>query len=73
VLWRTRFEPKGVYATVYEPCQFSRLADQITDQPALKQVLREAALLLKQFPETQQGSQAFRGIQWYKTAVRFGE
>jgi hypothetical protein len=43
VLWRTRFEPKGVYATVYEPCQFSELADQIRDQSALKQVLREAA------------------------------
>jgi hypothetical protein len=52
VLWRTRFEPKGAYATVYEPRQFSRLADQATDQPALKQVLRNAALLLKQqFPD----------------------
>jgi hypothetical protein len=48
VLWRTRFEPKGVYATVYEPGQFSGLAGQITEQPALKEVLREAALLLKQ-------------------------
>ena len=47
VLWRTRFEPKGVYSSVYEPRQFSRLADQITNQPALKQVLSEAALLLK--------------------------
>jgi hypothetical protein len=57
VLWRTRFEPKGVYASVYERCQFSRLADQTTEQPALKQVLREAALLLKQhFSRGQEGS-----------------
>jgi hypothetical protein len=52
VLWRTRFETKGVYALGYEPCQVPELADQIKDQPALKAVLREAALLLKQhFPE----------------------
>jgi hypothetical protein len=58
VFWRTRFEPKGVYATVYEPCHFSGLADQIKDQPALKQVLRVAALLLKQhFPEVKKGPQ----------------
>ena len=48
VLWRMGFETKGVYATVYEPCQFSQLADQIKDQPALKEVLREASLLLMQ-------------------------
>jgi hypothetical protein len=46
VLWRTTFEPKGVYATVYEPYQFSGLAHQINDQPTLKQVLREAASML---------------------------
>jgi hypothetical protein len=60
VLWRTRFEPKCIYASVDEPCLFSRLADQITDQPALKQVLREAALVLKQrFPEVKKGPQPF--------------
>ncbi len=36
MLWRTRFEAKGIYAIVYEPRQFSELADQIKDQPALK-------------------------------------
>jgi hypothetical protein len=60
VLWRTRFEPKGVYATVYEPCQFSKLADQIADLPALKQVLRGAALRLKQqLPEVKKGPRPF--------------
>jgi hypothetical protein len=60
VLWRTRFEPKGVYATVYEPCQFSELADQIKDQPALKQVLQEAASQLKQhFPEVKNNPRPF--------------
>jgi hypothetical protein len=60
VLWRSRFEPKGVYATVYEPHQFAGLADQITDHPAQKDVLREAALLLKQhFQEIKKGPQPF--------------
>src|SRR6202041_3017853 len=60
VLWRTRFEPKGVYATVYEPCQFSKLADQIADLPALKQVLRGAALRLnQQLPEVKKGPRPF--------------
>ena len=65
VVWRTRFEPKGVYATVYEPHQFSGLADQITDQPALKEVLRVAGLLLKQqFSELNMGP----GHSWYPAA-----
>jgi hypothetical protein len=59
VLWRTRFEPKGVYATVYEPWQFSGLADRITDQLALKQVLRDAALLSKQQLPELLGSRPF--------------
>ncbi len=47
VLWRSRFEPHGVYASVYESREFFKLAAEADKQPELQRVLEAAASALK--------------------------
>ncbi|MGA8940371.1 MAG: hypothetical protein WB439_14505 [Acidobacteriaceae bacterium] len=47
VLWRTKFEPHVVYASVYEPREFFKLAAEADNQPELQRIVEAAASALK--------------------------
>lgn len=47
VLWQTKFEPHSVYASVYEPREFFKLAAEADKQPELQRILEVAASALK--------------------------
>jgi hypothetical protein len=61
VLWRSRFEPYGVYASVYESRESFRLAAEADMQPELQRILESAASALKrQMSESNKRGQLFK-------------
>lgn len=61
VLWRSRFAPHGVYASVYESREFFKLTVEADKQPELQRILEVAASTLKrQISESSKRGQLFK-------------
>jgi hypothetical protein len=61
VLWRSRFELHGVYASVYESREFFKLTAEADKQPELQRILEVAASTLKrQISESNKRGQLFK-------------